>query len=65
MIRSGLSLELLTSLPLAASSGGSLFPAPTSTTAGDVDDLFYFILAVSVVFFAIIVVAMFARLIHP
>ncbi len=45
-------------MPLAASSG-SLFPKPTSTTAGDVDELFYFILAISVVFFAIIVGAMF------
>jgi cytochrome c oxidase subunit 2 len=31
------------------------FPAPTSTGAGQVDALFYFILAISVVFFAIIV----------
>ena len=43
---------------LFAKAGSSLFPAPTSTTAGDVDDLFYFILAVSIAFFAIIVVAM-------
>lgn len=46
--------------PMLATFGtGSMFPEPTSTTAGDVDDLFYFILAVSIAFFAIIVVAMF------
>ncbi len=43
---------------LLAQAGGRLFPAPTSTRAQGVDDLFYFILAVSVFFFAIIVGAM-------
>lgn len=43
--------------PLLAASG-SLFPEPTSTTAAEVDSLFYFILVVSVVFFVIIVAAM-------
>ena len=32
-----------------------LFPTPSSTTAEQVDNLFYFILLVSVIFFAIIV----------
>lgn len=35
------------------------FPKPSSTSAGNVDDLFYFILAVSAFFFAVIVGAMF------
>ena len=38
--------------------GDPLFPKPTSTTAGTVDDLFYFILIISIGFFAIIVGAM-------
>ncbi len=50
--------KLFFNLPLAAA-GDGLFPAPRSTTAGAVDDLFYFILSISIVFFAIIVVAMF------
>lgn len=40
---------------LLAVGSTSMFPAPSSTTAKQVDDLFYFILMVSVVFFAIIV----------
>ncbi len=40
---------------LLAVSENSLFRPPSSTTAGAVDDLFYFILAVSGFFFAIIV----------
>ena len=40
---------------LFANLGDPLFPKPTSTTAGAVDDLFYFILLVSIGFFAIIV----------
>ena len=59
MIATLLGASAFSVMPLAANQG-SLFPAPTSTTAGDVDELFYFILAVSVVFFAIIVGAMFA-----
>lgn len=39
-------------------SSGMVFPRPSSTTAGSVDALFYFILIVSAVFFAIIVAAM-------
>ena len=49
---------LALSKPLLAAAGSSLFPEPTSTTASEVDSLFYFILVVSGVFFAIIVVAM-------
>ena len=41
--------------PLFANARGSLFPPPSSTGAQQVDDLFYFILAVSVFFFAAIV----------
>ena len=43
------------SLTLWAASKMSLFPEPRSTTAGGVDNLFYFILLVSVFFFAVIV----------
>lgn len=43
---------------LLAEFGGSMFPKPTSTTAGSVDSLFYFILWVSLFFFAVIVAAM-------
>lgn len=51
---------MLSLLPgmLFAVANESLFPKPTSTTAGAVDDLFYFILLVSIGFFAIIVGAM-------
>ncbi len=40
---------------LLAATGGSLFRPASSTMAGEVDDLFYFILAVCAFFFAIIV----------
>ena len=43
---------------LFAAANLSLFPQPSSTTAEQVDNLFYFILLVSVFFFAIIVGAM-------
>ena len=45
-------------LLLLGALGDPLFPKPTSTTAGTVDDLFYFILVISIGFFAIIVAAM-------
>ena len=48
----GLSLNIL------AVVGGRLFPEPSSTNASQVDNLFYFILAVSVFFFAVIVAVM-------
>ena len=44
--------------PLFADLADPFFPKPTSPTAGSVDELFYFILVVSIVFFAIIVGAM-------
>ena len=47
-----------TSLTLLAELDGTFFPRASSTTAPEVDRLFYFILIVSVVFFAIIVGAM-------
>ncbi|MEM9657067.1 MAG: cytochrome c oxidase subunit II transmembrane domain-containing protein, partial [Planctomycetota bacterium] len=47
---------LTTSLPAMIVS--SLFPEPTSTTAGEVDKLFYFILVLCIIFFAIIVAAL-------
>lgn len=50
--------SFLSSNMLIAGLSDPFFPKPTSTNAGSVDDLFYFILAVSVVFFAIIVAAM-------
>ena len=59
MTRASLITTALSRPILSATGSGSLFPAPTSTTAGNVDELFYFILAVSIAFFAIIVVAMF------
>jgi cytochrome c oxidase subunit 2 len=49
--------DLARGWPLAAATG-SLFPDPMSTTAGEVDRLFYFILVTAAVFFAIIVAAM-------
>jgi cytochrome c oxidase subunit 2 len=49
---------MMTDGVLLAQAGGFFFPAPTSTTAESVDALFYFILGVSIVFFAIIVGAM-------
>lgn len=50
----------LNGFTLLAQSGGMLFPQPSSTSAADVDRLFYFILAVCVVFFIIIVAAIVA-----
>jgi cytochrome c oxidase subunit 2 len=49
------STRLIATMPLFAAGSTSLFPAPRSTTAGHVDDLFYFILLVCAFFFAIIV----------
>ena len=40
---------------ILAAVNSSLFPTPSSTTAEQVDNLFYFILLVSAFFFAIIV----------
>lgn len=51
--------NLISGNTLFAAAGGSLFPAPTSTGAEQVDDLFYFILAVSIFFFAVIVGVLF------
>ncbi len=43
---------------LPAVSKGLFFPEPTSTTAKSVDNLFYFILSISVIFFVLIVTLM-------
>ena len=42
-------------LGLLGQSTGLLFPSPSSSNAGDVDTLFYFILAICLVFFVLIV----------
>ena len=47
--------EMIVPLPLGQIRGGGFwFPAPSSTTAESVDSLFYFILIISLIFFAII-----------